>query len=358
MIDKQHIVNESWELLRRMIAIPSVSRNEKEIADMLESFLNDKGFNVNRLHHNIWIEYGSDSTLPRVLFNSHIDTVKPVAGWSQDPFFPLVEGEKLTGLGANDAAASVVSLLAAFRILCQKQLPYRLVFLASAEEEISGGAGIESVLSTLGNFDLGIVGEPTKMQLAVAEKGLLVIDAESVGIAGHAARNEGENALYKALDDIAAIRSFDFGQQSDWLGAVKATVTQIEAGTQHNVVPDRCKFVIDVRTTDCVKNQQAFDALKQLTKSHLVARSFRLNASGIDKNHPIAQRAQQMGIGLFGSPTLSDQALMSFPSVKIGPGDSARSHHANEYILFSEIEHAVYTYCGLLGELQIEKRIQ
>lgn len=352
-MDSQHIVAESWELLQRMIAIPSVSRNEKELADMLEPFLGEKGFTVNRLHNNIWIENGADETLPRVLLNSHIDTVKPVSGWSHDPFTPLVEGEKLTGLGANDAAASVVSLLAAFRILTEKKLPYRLVFLASAEEEISGVAGIESVLSTLGKFDLGIVGEPTQMQLAVAEKGLLVIDAEAIGVAGHAARNEGVNAIYKALDDIAAIRAFDFGQQSEWLGAVKATVTQIDAGTQHNVVPDCCKFVIDVRTTDCVKNEEAFAALKQVVTSHLVARSFRLNASGIDNNHPVVKCAQQMGIRLFGSPTLSDQALMSFPSVKIGPGDSARSHHANEYILRSEIEQAVTVYCQLLSNLEI-----
>lgn len=354
MINKQHIIAESWQLLQKMIAIPSVSRNEKEIADMLQSFLQERGFQVNRLHHNIWIESKANSNSPRILLNSHIDTVKPVLGWSQDPYTPLIEGEKLTGLGANDAAASVVSLLAAFRILAEQNTTLNLVFLASAEEEISGKDGIESVLPLLGKFDLGIAGEPTKMQLAVAEKGLLVIDAETIGVAGHAARNEGVNAIYKAIEDISTIQSFDFGMQSKWLGSVKATVTQIEAGTQHNVVPDRCKFVIDVRTTDCVKNEDAFAALNAATNAHLVARSFRLNASGIESNHPIVKKAEELGISLFGSPTLSDQALMSFPSVKIGPGDSARSHHANEYILRSEIEQAVEVYCELLSNLKLD----
>jgi acetylornithine deacetylase len=346
-----HIIAESWELLKQIISTPSVSRDENEVANMLCSFLENKNYKVNRLGNNCWVEHGSGNQQPCILLNSHIDTVKPVAGWQTNPFEAVTENNKLTGLGSNDAGASVVSLLAAFRILSQQELPYRLIFLASAEEEISGANGIESVLKHLGKFDLGIVGEPTQMQMAVAEKGLLVVDAEAEGKAGHAARNEGINAIYKALEDISVIQSFNFGDESEWLGPVKATVTQIEAGTQHNVVPDRCRFVIDVRTTDKIDNHKAFHLLESNLKSRLTARSFRLNASGISLDHPIVQRARKMGLTLFGSPTLSDQALMNFPSVKIGPGDSARSHRADEYILQHEVEDAVYKYVELLSGL-------
>jgi acetylornithine deacetylase len=349
--DYSHIIAESWNLLKQMVSIPSVSRSENEVADLLCTFLENKNYKVNRLGNNCWVEYGLENQQSCILLNSHIDTVKPVAGWLTNPYEAVMENEKLTGLGSNDAGASVVSLLAAFRILSQQELAYRLVFLASAEEEVSGTNGIESVLKHLVKFDLGIVGEPTQMQMAVAEKGLLVIDAEAEGKAGHAARNEGINAIYKALEDISAIQSFSFGNESEWLGPVKATVTQIQAGTQHNVIPDRCRFVIDVRTTDKIDNHKAFNCLENVLQSRLTPRSFRLNASGISLNHPIVIKAREMGLMLFGSPTLSDQALMNFPSIKIGPGDSARSHRADEYILQHEVEDAVYKYVELLSGL-------
>jgi acetylornithine deacetylase len=346
-------VNDAWLLLQQMITIPSHSRDEAAVAQLLCDFLKNRKLKPHKLGNNLWVEYGNAS-LPCILLNSHIDTVKPVKSWTVDPYAAILEDEKLIGLGANDAGASVVSLLATFCILSEKELPYRLIFLASAEEEVSGKNGIESVLPLLGKIDLGIVGEPTQMQMAVAEKGLLVVDAEAHGVAGHAARNEGVNAIYKAMSDIEKLQTFSFGKTSGWLGDVKATVTQINAGTQHNVIPDSCKFVIDVRTTNEIDNNLAFKVLQENLESELTSRSFRLNASGIDLNHPIVEKAKKMNIKLFGSPTLSDQALMIFPSVKIGPGNSARSHQADEYIFRYEIEDAISKYVLLLDGLQLK----
>jgi acetylornithine deacetylase len=350
----REFAQEAVLLLKNMISIPSFSKEEKEVADMLEHYIELRGLAVSRKDNNIWLmSPGFDVSKPTILLNSHIDTVKPVNGWGSDPFFPVVKGEKITGLGSNDAGASVVSLLQAFILLTQHQQPYNLIFAATAEEEISGHNGIESLLKELPRIDFAIVGEPTKMQLAVAEKGLMVLDCVSFGKAGHAARNEGDNAIYHALDDIDWFRSFVFPKQTDLLGPVKMSVTQINAGTQHNVVPDICKFVVDVRSNEQYSNTEIVAIIKQNVACEVTPRSTRLCSSFTPLNHPFVIRGLEMGISVFGSPTLSDQSLMPFSSVKIGPGDSARSHTANEYIVEDEIVEAIRVYHELLDGLNI-----
>jgi acetylornithine deacetylase len=289
------------------------------------------------------------------LLNSHHDTVKPAASWTNPPFTPLQNNGKLFGLGSNDAGGSLVSLLHTFLLVNKvKNRNYNLIFAVTAEEEISGSNGIVITLPELGKIDLAIVGEPTQMQMAVAEKGLMVIDASAKGVAGHAARNEGINAIYIALQDIEWLRNYQFPKKSETLGEINISVTQINAGTQHNVVPDTCTFVIDVRTHEQYTNQEVFDVLQQHTQAHLKARSFRLNASGISLDHPIVKRGQKLGMNYYGSPTLSDQALMhGFPTLKIGPGDSARSHTADEFIYIDEIKQGIHQYIALLWELEI-----
>jgi len=290
---------------------------------------------------------------PVILLNSHIDTVRPAGGWMQDPFQSLIEGQRITGLGSNDAGASVVSLLGTFRYFYESDnLPYNLLYCASAEEEISGENGVASILDQLGRIDLAIVGEPTQMHIAIAEKGLLVLDCEAKGRSGHAARNEGENAIYKAIKDIEILKAFQFPLDSAVLGPVKMTVTQIEAGRQHNVVPDSCHFVVDVRTNEFYSNEAAFQIISGLIQSEVHPRSFRLNSSGINPNHPLVQRGVEMGLPIYGSPTTSDQAVIPYPSIKMGPGDSARSHTANEYILIDEIREGIATYIRLLEKLK------
>ena len=342
---------ESIELLKEMIAIPSLSREEKVIADFLEERYHSWGLNPMRGGNNLWMKSKYwDDTKPVVLLNSHIDTVRPVNGWNSNPFEAVVVGDKLTGLGSNDAGASVVSLIAVFRSFFEnKTLPFNLILCTSAEEEISGEHGIASVLMQLGKIDVAIVGEPTLMDIAVAEKGLIVLDCEAKGIAGHAARNEGENAIYKAIKDIQILESYKFPDESPLLGPVKMTVTQIEAGRQHNVIPDSCKFVIDVRTNEFYSNEDAFQMICKLISSKVTPRSFRLNSSNIDVNHPIVKRGISIGRQIYGSPTTSDQAVIPYPSIKMGPGDSARSHTANEYILLSEIREGIRIYLNLLG---------
>lgn len=287
------------------------------------------------------------------MLNSHHDTVKPVNGWTRDPFSPSIEDGILYGLGSNDAGGPLVSLIATFCYFYDKKLPFNLILAATAEEEISGANGIASLLPELPPIQVGIVGEPTMMQMAVAEKGLMVIDAIAHGKAGHAARNEGINAIYIALEDIQTIRRFKFDKTSELLGDVKMTVTQIEAGTQHNVVPDICKFVIDVRSNECYSNAQIYELIQEKVQSELKPRSFRLNSSGISLKHPLILRGSNLGLSYYGSPTLSDQALMPFETLKIGPGDSARSHTANEYIKLSEIQDGIDTYIALLSDLKL-----
>lgn len=344
---------EAIDLLKGMIARPSVSRDEKAVADFLEAQWKQAGHTVSRLGNNLWLSKPPlDPAKPVLLLNSHIDTVKPAAGWTRDPFTPETDEEgRLYGLGSNDAGASVVSLYAAYTLLQQKEQPYNLIFLASCEEEVSGKGGLESVLPYLPPIRFAVVGEPTGMQPAVAEKGLMVLDCTALGKAGHAARNEGVNAIYRALDDINWLRSYRFPEESPFLGPVKMTVTLIHAGTQHNVVPDRCEFTVDVRSNECYSNEQLYDAIRQHLQSEVKARSFRLNSTRTDIAHPFVQRAVILGKQPFGSPTLSDQALMPFPSVKMGPGDSARSHSADEYIREIEIREAIDLYVRLLDQL-------
>lgn len=344
------------DLLKGMISRPSFSREECALADFLESEWKQDGHAVRRFGNNLWIMTDPfDPSRPTILLNSHIDTVKPVSGWTRDPFQPEeTEDDILFGLGSNDAGASVVSLYAAFCLLTQKEVqPYNLIFLASAEEEVSGKNGIESVLPMLPPITFAVVGEPTNMRPAVAEKGLMVLDCVAHGKAGHAARNEGINAIYEALPDIEWFRTHRFEQENPYLGPVKMSVTIINAGTQHNVVPDRCTFTVDVRSNGCYSNQELYEEINASVRSEVTARSFRLNASQLDASHPFLQRTALLGLEPFGSPTLSDQALISAPSIKIGPGDSARSHSADEYIRLPEIREAIDLYVRLLDGLKL-----
>lgn len=346
---------EAIDLLKGMISRPSFSREETAVADYLQKCWSDAGHHVFRKGNNLWIiAPGFDFAKPTLLLNSHIDTVKPAAGWQKDPFLPEeTEDDRLYGLGSNDAGASVVSLYEAFTILSAKAQPYNLIFLASCEEEVSGKNGIESVLPELPPIRFAVVGEPTGMRPAIAEKGLMVLDCVATGKAGHAARNEGVNAIYKAIEDINWFSTYQFPEKSDLLGPVKMTVTIIKAGTQHNVVPDRCEFTVDIRSNEFYSNERLFELIKEQVGCEIKARSFRLNSSRTEPEHPFVQRCLMLGKEPFGSPTLSDQALMRFPSVKIGPGDSARSHSADEYIRCPEIRDAITTYVRLLDGLAL-----
>lgn len=353
-MDIKQAQEEAIELLKTLIATPSYSREEEELADFLESRICAMGYEAKRHANNIWLMApGFKDKKPTLLLNSHIDTVKPTAGWKHDPHKPEMEGGTLYGLGSNDAGASLVSLLYVFFLLSEKEQPYNLIFAASAEEEVSGKNGMESLLLEMPGIDLAVVGEPTGMQLAVAEKGLMVVDCTAVGKSGHAARNEGVNAIYKAMKDIHWIESTQLPKTSNLLGPVKMSVTMVHAGTQHNVVPDKCTFVIDIRSNECYTNEEIFEILSGKMESEISARSFRLRSSGIGEDHPIVKKCDEMGISKFGSPTLSDQALMHFRSVKIGPGDSARSHTADEYIKLDEIRDAIERYYEILDGLDI-----
>lgn len=345
----EKMTHEAFELLQRLIAIPSISRNEDKAADCLEKFMQEKGLKTQREKNNIWtIAQNFDEKKPTLLLNAHIDTVKPASTWKRDPFKPTVEGDRLYGLGSNDCGGGLVSLLQTFRMLQSADLEYNLVYLASAEEEVSGKNGFSLVRPLLPTIDVAIVGEPTGMQPAIAEKGLMVIDATAHGKSGHAARDEGINAMYVAIDDINWIREHKFRRKSDLLGPTKMTVTIINGGTQHNVIPDECKFTIDVRTNEFYKNEFVFAYLQKNLKSELNARSFRLSSSFISADHPLVEKCKSLGMTPFGSPTLSDQALMPWQSMKLGPGQSSRSHTAEEYICLSEIGNAIETYCTLL----------
>ncbi len=352
MTDLTQSTSEAITLLSSMISIPSVSREEEKVADFLQTYIEGIGIMTGRSGNNIWcISPMFDMKKPTILLNSHIDTVKPVNGWRKHPYTAKMENGKLYGLGSNDAGASVVSLFEAYRYLSATEQAYNLIFLASCEEEVSGKNGIESVLPQLPPIALGVVGEPTEMHPAIAEKGLMVLDVNAHGKAGHAARNEGENAIYKALNDIQWFRDYRFSKESPLLGPVKMSVTQVNAGTQHNVVPDLCTFVVDIRSNECYSNEELFSEICSHIQSEAKARSFRLNSSHIDMDHPFVKRTLELGRTPSGSPTLSDQALMKFPSVKIGPGKSSRSHTADEYILVSEIEEAIKMYIDILDGL-------
>lgn len=347
-------LNDALELLQKLIATPSVSRDEKGAADIMEKTISAYGLKPNRKGNNVWIISDNwDDNKKTLLLNAHIDTVKPVDSWVRDPFKPVLEGEVLYGLGSNDCGGGLVSLLQVFRILSMKPQKFNYVYLASCEEEVSGSNGIVIALPLLPKIDIAIVGEPTSMQPAVAEKGLMVLDLVAHGKSGHAARNEGVNAIYEILDDIAWIRDYKFEKVSDFLGPTKMTVTVLNAGTQHNVIPDKCTAIVDVRTNEFYRNEDVCDFIQKNVKSEVKAHSFRLHSSHIDVNHTLIQKCVAMGMKPFGSPTLSDQALMDFPSFKLGPGNSSRSHSADEFIKISEIESAIEQYCELLNSRDI-----
>lgn len=344
--------NEAVDLLRSLIAIPSPSREEGRTADLLYALLAERGANPLRLHNNVWARAeGYDPARPTLLLNSHHDTVRPAAGWTRDPHAPLIEGGRLYGLGSNDAGASVVCLVETFLTLRDRPLPFNLLLALSAEEECSGERGMRALLPELGPVDMGLVGEPTAMQAAVGERGLVVLDCTAHGRSGHAARGEGVNALYAALDDIARLRTFRFEHESALLGPVGIAVTQIEAGTQHNVIPDTCRFVVDVRTTDACTNERTVELLQAALNADCTPRSTRIRASALDPAHPLARAAADAGRTAYVSPTTSDMALMPFPTLKMGPGDSARSHTADEFVLLREIEEGIAGYEDLIERL-------
>lgn len=349
-MDNKDYTNEAVELLKQLISTPSVSREETDAANILADFIEKCGLPCERIGNNLLVREELDEEKPTVLLCAHIDTVKPVSTWTRDPFTPTIEGDRLYGLGSNDCGGGLVSMLQAYRCLRGKTTKYNLVYLASCEEEVSGQNGFSLALPHLPKIDVAIVGEPTGMQPAIAEKGLMVIDGIAHGKSGHAARNEGVNAIYEALDDLVWLRDHQFRKKSLLLGQTKMTVTVLNSGTQHNVVPDECRFIIDVRPNEFYQNEYLFNFLqKHMKKCELKARSFRLSSSHIPVGHPLVQRCIKMGMVPFGSPTLSDQALMPFPSFKLGPGDSARSHSADEYICISEIANAIETYVSLLA---------
>lgn len=349
------LTDRAVELLKHLIATPSVSRSEEQAANVMEQAIRDLGFQPRREANNVWaLDPHFDENRPTLLLNAHLDTVKPVATWTRNPYCPEQDGDVLYGLGSNDCGGGLVSLLQVFAWLTAKEQPYNVIYLASAEEEVSGKDGISRVLPLLPPVEVAIVGEPTGMQPAIAEKGLMVLDVVAHGTSGHAARGEGVNAIYEALEDLHFLHTHQFRKVSDLLGPTIMNVTMIHAGTQHNVVPDRCEMVVDIRTNEFYQNEFVFEFLKKRLKSDVTARSFRLHSSRIDPQHPIVRRCKSMGLKPFGSPTLSDQALMSFPSLKLGPGESSRSHSADEFIRISEIAAAIETYIRLLDQINIK----
>ena len=334
-------------LLQRMIQTPSISGEEDAVCALLEQWMTSEGISVHRVGNNLWTECGDGPEV--VLLNAHIDTVKPSVSYTRNPFGGEYDGQRIYGLGANDCGGCVIAMLAVFIELLQQPIAgKRIVLTLTAEEENSGKRGIELLLPEIGKIDWAIVGEPTSLEMAIAERGLMVLDGEAKGKSGHAAREEGVNALYIALDDIQTLRNYHFEEESPFLGTVKMTTTMIAAGTQHNVVPDTCKFVVDIRSNGLYSNEEIHAILQPLVQSTLTPRSTRLNATSTPIESAIVQRAKVLEIPLYGSPTLSNMALLNCPKVKFGPGDSARSHTADEYIHIHEIEQAITLYKQLL----------
>ena len=347
------LFDDSVDLLRKLISIPSLSKEEQQTAAVIEQFLVDRGVKTHRTVNNVWA-YNEhfDPKKPTILLNSHHDTVKPNQGYSKDPLAADIIDGKLFGLGSNDAGGSLVSLIAAFLYFYEKKnLKYNLCLAATAEEEISGKNGIELIIPELGQLEFAIVGEPTLMDLAIAERGLMVLDCVSQGKAGHAAREEGENAIYKAIKDIEWFRTYEFAKRSSLFGPIKMSVTVIEAGSQHNVVPVVCKFTVDVRVTDAYRNEEVLKIIRQNVNCEVTPRSTRLKSSSISEDHSIVKAGISLGRKTYGSPTTSDQALLDIPSLKIGPGDSARSHMADEFIYVDEIEQGIDLYIQLIGKI-------
>ncbi len=353
MTDIKTLSQQAVELLQQLIAIPSFSREEDGTAAIIEHFLQANGVKTHRKLNNIWARNKYfDASKPTILLNSHHDTVKPNSGYTRHPFDAMIEDGKLFGLGSNDAGGCLVSLIAVFLYFCDKEeLKYNFCLAATAEEEISGVNGLELIIPELGKLDFGIVGEPTQMHLAIAEKGLMVLDCVARGKAGHAAREEGDNAIYRALPDIEWFREFRFPKESEVFGPVKMSVTIISAGSQHNVVPAECKFTVDVRVTDAYRNDEVLEIIRQHVDCDVTPRSTRLKSSKIDVDHPIVKAGIALGRTTYGSPTTSDQALLDIPTVKVGPGDSARSHIADEYVYVDEIREGIELYIKMLERI-------
>jgi acetylornithine deacetylase len=355
MSDFTQLYHDAVQLLKELIAIPSLSREEDLTAACIGAFFQKQAIPFNQYKNNIWAtnQY-FDASKPTIFLNSHHDTVKPNTGYQLNPFEPIIESNKLFGLGSNDAGGSLVSLIACFvHYYPQVDLPYNLIIAATAEEEISGKNGVEALIPLLPTIDFAIVGEPTLCQLAIAERGLLVIDASTKGIAGHAARNEGDNALYKAIKDIGWIQTYQFDKVSDLLGPVKMTVTAITTqNQQHNIVPASADYIIDIRVNELYQFEEILAILNSHLSAEIKPRSTRLKSTSIAKNHPIVLAGISLGSTCYGSPTTSDKALMPFPALKVGPGDSARSHTADEFIYLSEIEEGIHFYIHLLKAVQ------
>ncbi|WP_353160358.1 M20 family metallo-hydrolase [Myroides odoratus] len=350
---KKELTIKAVTLLQQLIATPSFSKEEGKTAELIAQFLLQHHVAIHRDLHNVWaFNKHYDASKPTILLNSHHDTVRPNKDYTRDPFQPEIIAGKLYGLGSNDAGGCLVSLLATFLYFYeQEQLNYNFCIAATAEEEISGTDGLEYVIPKLGTLDFAIVGEPTQMQLAIAERGLMVLDCVAHGRSGHAARNEGDNAILKAMPDIEWFTTYQFPKVSEEFGPIKMSVTLIQAGTQHNVVPATCAFVVDVRVTDAYTNDEVLAIIKEHVNCEVNARSTRLKPSSIAKGHPIVQAGIQLGRTTYGSPTTSDQALLAIPSLKCGPGDSARSHTADEFVYISEIEEGISLYIEMLNQI-------
>ncbi len=350
---KTEITTAAIQLLQELIATPSFSKEEEGTAELIAKFLQQNDVVIHRELNNVWaFNQYYDSNKPTILLNSHHDTVRPNKDYTRNPFAPAIEEGKLFGLGSNDAGGCLVSLLATFLYFHkEKDLKYNFCIAATAEEEISGTNGLEYVIPKLGELAFAIVGEPTQMHLAVAERGLMVLDCTAHGRSGHAARNEGDNAILKAISDIEWFTTYQFPKVSDEFGPIKMSVTMIQAGSQHNVVPSTCDFVVDIRVTDAYTNEEVLDIIRQEVGCEVKARSTRLKPSSISKEHPIVLAGIQLGRMTYGSPTTSDQALLDIPSLKCGPGDSARSHTADEFIYVHEIEEGIALYIDMLNQI-------
>ncbi|WP_158988976.1 M20 family metallo-hydrolase [Mucilaginibacter sp. L196] len=353
MTDTEKLFDQAVALLQKLISIPSFSKEEDKTADTIQEFMKGHGITMHRKLNNLWAwNKHFDPAKPTILLNSHHDTVKPNSGYTRDPYDAKIEDGKLYGLGSNDAGGCLVSLIATFLYFYNKEnLKYNFCLATTAEEEISGVNGLELIIPELGQLDFGIVGEPTLMQLAIAERGLMVLDCTAHGKAGHAAREEGENAIYNALADIEWFRTFRFPKESEVFGPIKMSVTIINAGSQHNVVPASCVFTVDVRVTDAYRNEEVLEIIRQHVKCDIKPRSIRLKPSSIDKEHPIVQAGIALGRTTYGSPTTSDQSLLDIQSIKVGPGDSARSHTADEFVYVDEIKEGIELYVKMLERL-------
>ncbi|WP_185872544.1 M20/M25/M40 family metallo-hydrolase [Blattabacterium cuenoti] len=361
IVNLKRLKEEAIQLLIKIINTPSISKQEQEVSLLIEDYLSKYGFNINRKFNNIWTEnnnYIKNQNTPTILLNSHHDTVHPGTNWDTDPYTAIIKkNNKLIGLGSNDAGASVVALISAFIYLSSLSiiLPYKLILSITAEEEISGNEGVKSILSELGKIDVGIIGEPTNMQVAIAEKGLIVLDCLAIGKSAHSASSphSGINAIYIATKDIEYLKNIRFTRESKLLGKTTLTVTQIKGGIQHNMIPDCCSFVLDIRTNELYDKEELISIIKNNISSKIQIRSSTYNFSFIDQNHPIVLQSKKLNLKLYGSPTLSDQSNMSFATIKIGVGDSVRSHTPNEYIYISEIINGIDIYIRLLKDFQL-----